>query len=84
MSWISILTALVLAVASAYLVFCREWPALEAGLVVGCVAVALISAMIGLMLLATDKKERPQVMREFVLNLRADFDDALRWFHLKR
>jgi len=82
-SWTSILTALTLAAAAAYLVLSQEWTVREAFFAVRAAAVALIISLLGSLFLFAKKQNRPDLRREIASSIRQDFGDALRWFRLK-
>lgn len=83
MHWTVIATALTLALISAYLVFVQSWAAPMAFAVVGGSAFLLIAGVLTVVLVITEPRNRPQLMREVLETMRRDLDDLLRWIHLK-
>lgn len=66
MSWTSILTALVLALISAELVFIEAWEPWRALLVVGVGAILMIFCLLGVLLVLAGKKHRKEFLAEFL------------------
>lgn len=72
MHWTSILTALVLALTAAYLVFIGNWTPFEAFSAVGAFALVLVVSLAGALLLMSPKHQRRSVLKEIVVTMRND------------
>jgi hypothetical protein len=79
MHWTSILTALVLASISAFLVVVQGWSVIDAFLATGGVAAVLILGSVGILMLLSKPEDRPHLASEILTTMRSDFKDLLRW-----
>lgn len=77
--WAVIGTALVLAIASASLVFFTGWHANVALLVVGVSVTVLLACAIAVLWLLAPAQQRPAVLRAIVTTMRGDFKDIACW-----
>jgi hypothetical protein len=84
MPWPVIVTTLLLSIVSAWLVFVRNWEPLEAFGIVAVAAVSVVLVLLAAILLLSDTQDRAGVWQVFVQTLRSDFDQALKYFRLRR
>lgn len=83
MHWASILTALVLAAASAWLVIVGKWEVWEAFGVMGVTAIALITGLALLLVAISPPEGRRLLLDEIWRTTRNDLRDLLRLFRFK-
>lgn len=84
MHWTSILTALVLASISAFLVEIQDWNLRDAFLATGDIAAVLILGSVGILMLLSKPEDRHYLASEILVTMRMDFKDLRRWLRLKR
>jgi succinate-acetate transporter protein len=77
------LTALLLSLITAYLIFSQGWTLINAALVVGGLALLLAAAMMGILLAKTESNERAAYLKYVYSVMKSDLNDVLRWFRLK-
>lgn len=83
MHWVTIITALVLAATSAFLVMVQGWSAPSAFLMVGAVAASLLVLLAGALMLLARPEHRSELMQVIVATLRGDWNDLLRWMRIR-
>lgn len=84
MHWTVILSALAAATTSAYLVFAHGWDATLAFSTVGVGGMVAVVGLLAVVMLLAGPVERPKILRYMRATMCRDFDDALRWFRIKR
>lgn len=84
MHWTVILSALTAAVASAYLVFVRQWSAASAFLTVCLGGILALAGVVGVVMLLARPGERPEMLRQISTTMRRDFADVLSWLRFRK
>lgn len=84
MHWTTIITALVLAAISAFLVLIQGWDAPSTFLIVGLVAAAVVLGLLGILFGLAKPQDRRDLMRELLATMRGDLNDLLRWMRIRR
>jgi len=84
MHWISIITALILALTSAFLVFIKNWEPWQAFLAVGCAATGIILTLLATILLLAKGEDRMTFWRSFKATFRSDLAGLLEMLGIKK
>ena len=84
MHWMSIITALILALASAFLVFVMDWEPWQAFLAVGCSAIGIILTLVITILLISKGEDRAEFWKGCLHTCRDDIDQLLKYFRIRR
>lgn len=79
MHWASVMTAFVLALISAHLVFHSQWSPTEAFVMVGSCAIVLILALFGVLLAVAAPEHRRALIDDVWRTLRQDARELLAW-----
>jgi hypothetical protein len=77
------LTAILLSLITAYLIFAQGWTLIHATLVVGGLALLLAAALMGILLAMTESNKRAAYLKYVYSVMKSDLNDVLRWFRLK-
>jgi hypothetical protein len=84
MHWMSIITALILALASAFLVFIKDWEPWLAFLAVGCSAIGILLTMVSAILLLSTGNGRMEFWRGLHVTFRRDLEGFLEMLGIKK
>lgn len=83
MHWTAILTMLMLALASSFLVLFKGWESWQAYLAVGSIAIGIILALLALLLLLSND-DRKVVWRSFVETFKRDLNGLFEILGIKK
>lgn len=83
MHWASILTALILALAAAYLMLVKQWSLSLVLALVAALSLGLIAAAFAVVSLVAKPAERAEFVRTVITTIRRDVDELFRWLRLK-
>ena len=82
--WAVVLTALVLVLVSAWLVFSRDWEPWKAFYVVGLTALGIELILLTALLIWGDHENRAGIWQQFLHACRKDCDLLLKFFRIRR
>ena len=82
--WAVVLTSLVLALVSAWLVFVRDWEPWKAFFMVGLTALGIILLLLSALLIWGGPENRAGIWQQVLHTFREDFDLLLKFFRIRR